>query len=155
MRGRTGSTVVVLLSVVVVSPVHAAAGRTPGMFAVSNGGAATYTIPIFTPPRPRGIQPSIALVYNSNAPVGYVGKGWMVVGFSAILECNKTLAQDGVVGPGEDVTYCKDGNHLRLQSGSTGPLADGEWATEIADFSRIKSHWELRRAIRYRYVESR
>jgi hypothetical protein len=42
-----------------------AAGRTPGTFAVSPAGAATYTIPIWAPPGPQGIQPGIALTYDS------------------------------------------------------------------------------------------
>src|SRR5438045_2494577 len=36
------------------------AGRSPGSFAVSSFGAATYTIPIWSPPGPQGVQPSIA-----------------------------------------------------------------------------------------------
>jgi RHS repeat-associated protein len=42
-----------------------AAGRTRGSFAVSPMGAATYTIPIWAPSGPRGLQPNIALAYNS------------------------------------------------------------------------------------------
>src|SRR5262245_37446616 len=73
----------------------AAVGRTAGSFSVSNGGAATYTIPIFTPPGPRGVQPSVALTYSSNAGIGYLGRGWSLTGFSAISRCGKTAAQDG------------------------------------------------------------
>src|SRR5687767_5821900 len=54
------------------SSAEAAIGRTAGSFDVSANGAATYTIPIFTPPGPRGVQPAIALNYNSNSDVGYL-----------------------------------------------------------------------------------
>jgi hypothetical protein len=52
-------------------------GRTSGAFDVSEG-AATYTIPIWTPPGPNGVQPSISLSYNSQGGNGLAGVGWNV-----------------------------------------------------------------------------
>jgi len=141
--------------------VHAAEGRTPGSFAMSPTGAATYAIPIWTPPGPNGIQPNIALVYNSQAGVeqtgenafvptgthsavqvtydGYLGVGWSLGGLSAITRCNLTVAEDPVAaavalkaGDG----YCLDGQRLRLTSGTYA--ADGStWQTEIANFANV------------------
>jgi len=64
-----------------------APGRTPGAFAVSRVGTATYTIPIWAPPGPQGLQPKIALTYNSGHGNGYVGVGWSLSGLSSIYRC--------------------------------------------------------------------
>ena len=75
-------------------------GHIRGQFAVSPpSGAAQYSIPIWTPPGIRGVQPSLALVYNSQSPSGILGPGWSLAGLSAITRCNRTYAQDGAAAP--------------------------------------------------------
>lgn len=104
---------------------HANVGRTPGTFYVDQDGAATYTIPIFAPRGPNGLEPHISLVNVSqdtdytkrnaaglntargyttvaNASIGSangvdvsLGVGWHIAGLSEIYRCNKTVAQDG------------------------------------------------------------
>lgn len=133
------STFLALLLALTAPPVHAEVGRTPGSFEVTATGAASYSIPIFTPPGPKGVQPAISLVYNSSSGFGYMGKGWGLSGFSSISRCDKTIAQDGTHSPVQlnyTSGYCLDGNRLKLQSGSYGQ-ASSTWATEIADFSRV------------------
>jgi RHS repeat-associated protein len=134
-----------VFGVLLASPADAAVGRTAGNFQVISSGAATYTIPIFTPPGPKGVQPSIALVYNSTALSGTIGRGWSLSGFSSITSCQKTFAQDGDVYWTE-AHYCLDGNRLRLVSGSGNYSV---WATELADFSRINyndgTYWTVER----------
>jgi virulence plasmid B protein/VCBS repeat protein len=117
-------------------------GRTAGGFAVSATGAATYSIPLWTPPGVRGINPSLALAYSSNSGNGLLGVGWSLAGFSTVERCNRTYAQDSVGGaPQLDSTdrFCLDGNRLRSVSGTYG--ADlSTYQTEIANFSKVISH---------------
>ncbi|HWJ05782.1 MAG TPA: RHS repeat-associated core domain-containing protein, partial [Steroidobacteraceae bacterium] len=116
-----------------------AAGRTPGQFGVTNSGAATYRIPLWTPPGVGDAELELALVYNSRAGNGALGHGWSLEGLSAISRCNRTVAQDGVAG-GVTLTFadrfCLDGQQLKLVSGSHG-APGAVYATEIESFSRI------------------
>jgi RHS repeat-associated protein len=116
-----------------------AVGRTKGQFQVSPTGSAQYSIPIWAPPGPRGIQPKISLVYDSRSGIGPLGVGWSLGGLGAISRCNKTYAQDTTPAPVALATsdgYCINGNRLRLTSGTYGE-AGSVYQTEIADFSQI------------------
>jgi RHS repeat-associated protein len=111
----------------------AAVGRTPGQFGVSPTGGAQYSIPLWTPPGIRGIQPNLALVYDSHLSYGLMGPGWTLNGLSTIARCNPTFAQDGTPAP---ITLtaadglCLDGNRLRTTGTNT-------YQTEIANFSQV------------------
>ncbi len=139
---------VFLQSAVVASTLIAAdamgaivAGRTPATFAVSSTGAATYQIPLWTPPGIGDVQLDLALVYNSRSPNGFIGMGWSLSSLSAISRCNKTWAQDGAP-KGVILTlsdrFCLDGQQLKLVSGSYG-VAGSIYATEIESFSKIEA----------------
>jgi RHS repeat-associated protein len=118
-----------------------AVGRTKGSFTVSSTGAATYTIPIWAPPGPRGVTPQIALSYNSQGGNGYLGVGWGISGLSSIYRCNLTFAQDAAPAPVALATgdgYCLDGQRLRLTSGTYG-AAGSTYQTEIANFANVEA----------------
>ena len=101
------------------------AGSTPGQFAVSPSGAATYRIPIQVPPGVAGMEPKLELVYNSQGGNGLLGMGWSLSGLSAITRCSQTRVQDGpnavpgVALNGND-RFCLDVQRLILVSGSYG-----------------------------------
>jgi RHS repeat-associated protein len=131
-------TVVAIAAGVSVSnmDVWAAVGRTPGQFAVTPTGSAQYSIPIWTPPGIRGLQPKLALVYDGQLSYGIMGPGWTLSGLSTITRCNATYAQDGTPAPitlTSSDKFCVDGNRLRPDpAGSTTT-----YQTEIANFSQV------------------
>jgi RHS repeat-associated protein len=121
---------------------HAAVGGTPGTFAVAPTGAATYTIPIWAPHGPDGLQPNIALTYNSSQGNGYVGVGWSVGGLSSIYRCALTYAQDAApaaVSLSTTDGYCLDGQRLRLTSGTYG-TAGSTYQTEVTHFAQVTAY---------------
>ncbi len=109
---------------------------------VSASGSATYSIPIEVPPGVNGMQPGLALSYNSQGGNGLLGMGWGLSGLSAIERCPQTMIQDGVRGSinyDANDRFCLDGQRLVAVTGIYG--ADGtEYRTEIDSFSRIISH---------------
>jgi RHS repeat-associated protein len=123
------------------APASVAAGRMRGNFAVSNAGAATYTIPLWTPPGVGTVQLSLALAYSSRAGNGVVGMGWSLAGLSAITRCNKTFAQDTNPAPVTNTLadrFCLDGQQLKLVSGTGAYGSSGSvYATEVESFSKI------------------
>lgn len=100
-----------------VSVTHATApiGATPGSFAVSPSGAATYSIPIFVPPGTNGMQPQLSLNYSSQGGNGLLGMGWSIGGLSVIHHCGSTIAIDtlkGGVNYDTNDKFCLDGERL-------------------------------------------
>ncbi|WP_198043908.1 FG-GAP-like repeat-containing protein [Janthinobacterium sp. 1_2014MBL_MicDiv] len=121
-----------------------AAMHTPGKFAVSALGTATYSIPIPVPPATAGMGPKLALDFNSHSEAGLMGKGWGIVGLSAILRCGQTIAQDGGV-PGAinfdgNDRFCLDGERLVVSNGGVYGANGTEYRTERDSFSRIISY---------------
>ena len=113
-------------------------GWTEGSFAVTDDGAATYTLPLWVPDGRGGLEPELALSYNSRAGNGPLGVGWAIAGLSAIRPCSRNLAQDGrVEEPSFNApdAYCLDGQ--RLRPASTTPASQREFRTERETFSRI------------------
>ena len=116
-------------------------GATPGSFAVSPSGAATYSIPIQVPPGVGGMQPNLSLNYNSQGGNGIAGVGWGIGGLSAITRCGATIDRDGYKG-GVDLTtsdkYCLDGQRLILVT-PTAPYGyvNTEYRTEIESFNKV------------------
>ncbi len=117
------------------------AGSSQGSFAVTDDGAASYRLPLWVPPGRAGMQPALALQYNSRDGNGLLGMGFSLAGLSRISRCARTVAQDGATAPVRfDVSdaFCLDGNRLVLVSSDRAYGADGsEYRTEVDTFAKV------------------
>ncbi|MEO5730154.1 MAG: SpvB/TcaC N-terminal domain-containing protein, partial [Byssovorax sp.] len=99
------------------------AGTIQGSFAVTSTGEATYTLPLIVPPGAAGMQPTLAVAYNSASGDGMLGMGFSLSGLSAITRCPRTMAQDGQVRGvryDEKDALCLDGARLLPVGNSDG-----------------------------------
>jgi YD repeat-containing protein len=123
-----------------------AAGAVAGSFAVSPTGEATYTIPIAVPPGRAGVEPRLAVVYDSVAGQGILGAGFALQGLSAVVRCPQSLAQDGRIRPvrydAED-RLCLDGARLVQVGGSLDFDGSGtrEYRTFPDRFVKVVAHY--------------
>lgn len=96
-------------------------------------GAAIYTLPISAIDGVGGVKPNIAVLYNSQAPNGILGKGGSISGLSVIKRCQQTLVRDGqnkAISWTTEDRFCVDSQRLMLVSGTQG-AADSQYRTEI------------------------
>ena len=101
----------------------AAVGTVAGAFDVSATGAATYAIPIEVPPGVGGMQPTLAISYNSQWGNGVAGWGCNLAGVSAITRVPKSIYYDGTakgLTRLADDGFLLDGQRLMLYSGTAG-----------------------------------
>ncbi|WP_437813338.1 RHS repeat-associated core domain-containing protein [Sorangium sp. So ce1078] len=74
-----------------------AAGAMAGTFSITSTGEATYVMPLVSVLGRAGVEPRLALQFDSGAGEGVLGAGFSIAGLSAITRCPKTLAQDGEI----------------------------------------------------------
>lgn len=102
---------------------------------MSPSGASVYEIPIAVAPGVKGIQPNLAMVYNSQGGNGLLGVGWSLKGLSAISRCGSNIATDGVKGgvylDGRD-KFCLDGQRLINIGGSEYRTQTETWQKIVA-----------------------
>ncbi len=117
------------------------AGRIEGSFSINPNGAATYSVPIQVIPGIRGMQPNIALNYNSQAGNGAMGVGWSWSGLPAISRCARTRLLDGKPGSinyDADDRFCLNGKRLiniKGQYGAPGTV----YNMEVQSWLEIRS----------------
>ncbi|WP_183580635.1 FG-GAP-like repeat-containing protein [Mucilaginibacter sp. X5P1] len=116
-------------------------GYTIGSFGVSDGGAATYSIPFVLSPGTCGTAPNLAITYSSQSNNGLLGYGWNLQGLSAITRASQTYAQDGnLTGISLSNTdrFALDGQRMVLKDPAAIYGNDGAvYITEQQTFSKI------------------
>ena len=116
-------------------------GAIGGTVDVSAMGGATYTIPLELPAGINGMQPSLALVYNSQGGNGLLGWKWDLAGLSSITRTGKTRYHDGAVGGvtlnDQTDRFMLDGQRL-IQVHDYGDSVD--YKTEQDGMARIRAY---------------
>lgn len=115
-------------------------GSLPGASSASGTGGAQYSIPIEVTPGTNGVQPQLALAYDSQRGNGLLGMGWALAGTSTINRTGKDHYHDGDVQAfdyGADDRFELDGQRLVLTSGTYGALGS-TYDTETASFSKVE-----------------
>lgn len=90
---------------------------------VNPDGSFSYSIPIKIPPGTQGVQPNLALVYNSRSGNGMVGVGWGLAGLPVITRMSYG---NGINYDGND-TYVGPGGRLVHVSGNYYRTAQESW----------------------------
>jgi RHS repeat-associated protein len=127
----------------VISP-SVVAGKMDGALSVTADGAASYRIPLWTPPGRNGTEPKLALAYNSRQGTGRLGVGWALEGMSQITRCEKNVARDQIADEpafAAGDALCLDGKRLMRVAGVGG---DGSeyWDSETT-FTKVIQHGDL------------
>lgn len=110
-----------------------------GAQGISASGGLTYTIPIALPAGTNGLQPNLAISYNSQGGNGLCGMGWNLVGLSSIRRVGKSIYSNNkneAVKFNNTDNFVLDGNLLKLMSGSSG-ANNAVYATEIENYATI------------------
>lgn len=85
-------------------------------FDVTPTGSAVWSMPLWIPPGRLGLQPGIAISYDSKGGSGPLGQGFGLGGLSAVARCWSTPAQDGRYSGGTTAgladELCLDGQRL-------------------------------------------
>ena len=127
-----------------IPPISCYTNKLQGIVGTTPSGALTYAIPIEIPVGTAGLQPQLAIVYNSqNVVNGILGAGFGLSGLSSITRIGKNFHHDNERTGVEltmDDKFALDGMRLLRQDGGTAFGLNGVfYDTEIASFSDIVS----------------
>nr|WP_253899979.1 RHS repeat-associated core domain-containing protein [Corallococcus carmarthensis] len=142
LQAQDTSPLAVPADTLVPSPSGPSTATTPYVADVTGDGAASVSIPLWTPEGRAGIQPRLALTYNSRGPDGPLGVGFNLVGLSQVTHCPRTLVQDGasqavdVNAHWSTALYCLDGERLVLVSASNSEGLP-EFRTERESYAKV------------------
>ena len=99
----------------VIPPITYAVGEIPIQENMSPLGGKIYNVPINVIPGRNGLQPNLALTYNSQGGSGVAGAGWSLSGASMITRINKSIYYDNkaeAIAWGKDCAFSLDGTQL-------------------------------------------
>ncbi|MEJ2046098.1 MAG: FG-GAP-like repeat-containing protein, partial [Reinekea sp.] len=95
-------------------------GNLKGEFTVSQGGAATYRLPIDVVSGPGGITPNVSVNYYSQSGNGLLGKGWSLSASEAITRCKPAGRAASPPNYSDSDTLCLNGDELKVSHTFSG-----------------------------------
>jgi RHS repeat-associated protein len=113
---------------------------TKGELQISASGAATYNLPIATPPSIKSVAPIINLAYSSGVRGGIAGQGWSINSISAITRISTRRDIDGYVDGvdfDDNDKLALDGQRLLIKTG-TYWASGSTYETEYKSNTRIE-----------------
>ncbi len=115
-------------------------GSVEGSLTVTSGGSANYRFPIDVPAGPAGIQPNLALVYDSHSGNGLLGLGWKLSGLEVISRCSPSKPNSSYIRFNEQDDFCYNGQRL-VKISETGTVFSRRilYRTEIDNGQLIKA----------------
>lgn len=128
-----------------------------GSGAVSDTGAANYTLPLWIPEGPLGTEPALSIAYRGGGGNGPLGSGMSLAGLSAIAPCRLTFASDGRadgVDYDADDSYCLDGVKLVEVDDPyySGAGTDRVYHTERETFARVVAQFDAGKPQPIRFI---
>ncbi|MCE0494154.1 RHS repeat-associated core domain-containing protein [Vibrio salinus] len=111
----------------------------------TQGGQATYVLPVDVAPGRAGFQPELSLSYQSDGSNGLLGMGWQLDGISVISRCGQNRITDGHwrgVNFNSDDRYCLDGQRLIAITGRDGGNRT-EYRVEKNGYKKVVSYGSL------------
>jgi RHS repeat-associated protein len=136
-------TLVILTLILAAVRMQGQTAALPASVDVTAVGAATYTLPLEVVPGSNGVQPTLAIEYNSMGGRGTLGQKWSLQGPSAITRTGKSLYYDhNITAIKYDTTdrYALDGRRLLLYFGSNYHADGAIYCSEVEDLSRVTKH---------------
>jgi hypothetical protein len=125
-----------------VIPANEHVGSLKGMFEVGDSGAALYRLAIIVPPGTAGLEPALAIQYNSQVGNGTLGTGFALAGLGAITRCPPTDFLNGDSDPvdfDDSDLFCLAGERLVLTGGGAYGADGAEYRTTMDSFAKVTS----------------
>ncbi len=122
------------------------AGMTSSSFSVSPSGSFNYQIPIVVTPGTNDMTPQLAIVYNSLANDGIVGRGFTLSGLSSITRGPATFFHDDLSDPVDFDNNDKlliDGERLVRVAGGNYGKSTAEYRTENNRMAKIVEYGDI------------